>query len=257
MFYTIPRLYLVRILASQYLQLFGSNLAQNTSFYTCFQSVWSWVLHVKSAFLVDKPDKPIFHKNLYIFFFTFPYTHIGNTLLVDNTPYKNIFNDLYNDIFLELFDDVHGEDQYLLGFVFPWKIFICPDMVFSPFLNIIPLVVIDVLIKIVQDFFKCHLRNAVIPANPHFVIGQNWNRNKKYLINCSSSNFSCLNISKISFWKKLLKLFNFIAWMLLVLFIFKAFGFGVVALGLNFAFMWPSGDRLMFSLIYLVVARLW
>jgi hypothetical protein len=44
--------------------------------------------------------------------------------------------------------------------------------------------------------------------------------------------------------------------MLLVLFIFKAFGFGVVALGLNFAFMQPSGDYLMFSLIYLVVARL-
>ncbi len=164
---------------------------------------------------------------------------------------------MYRDIFLELFDDVRGEDQYLLGSIFPWKIFICPDMVFSPFLNIIPLVVIDVLIKIIQDFLKCHLQNVVILANLHFVIVQNWNRNKKYLSNCSSSKFSCLNISKISFWKKLLKLFNFIAWMLLVLFIFKAFGFGVVALGLNFAFMQPSGDYLMFSLIYLVVARLW
>jgi hypothetical protein len=57
--------------------------------------------------------------------------------------------------------------------------------------------------------------------------------------------------------KKLLKTFNFIAWMLLVLFVFKASGFGLVALGLNFAFLWPFGGYLVISLIYLVATMSW
>jgi hypothetical protein len=44
--------------------------------------------------------------------------------------------------------------------------------------------------------------------------------------------------------------------MLLVLFIFKAFGFGLMALGLNFALLQPFGGHPMFSLIYLLVAKL-
>ncbi len=71
-------------------------------------------------FLPIKLDKPIFHKNLDVFFFTFIYIHIGNMLLVDDTPYKNMFNGLYNAIFLESFNDLHGEDRYLLGFVLPY-----------------------------------------------------------------------------------------------------------------------------------------
>jgi len=70
-----------------------------------------WNLH----FLLNKPDKPIFHKNLDIFFFTYPYTHPSNMLLVNNTPHKNMFNGPYNAIFLESFDNRCGEDQYLLG----------------------------------------------------------------------------------------------------------------------------------------------
>ncbi len=65
-----------------------------------------------------KPDKPIFHKNLDIFFSMYPYTHVGNTLLVNNAPYKNMFNEPYNAIFLEFsFDGLRGEDIYLLGHV--------------------------------------------------------------------------------------------------------------------------------------------
>jgi hypothetical protein len=52
-------------------------------------------------FLLDKPNKPIFDKNFDGFIFTFLYTHIGNMLLVDDTPYKNMFNNSYNAIFLE------------------------------------------------------------------------------------------------------------------------------------------------------------
>lgn len=66
-----------------------------------------------------KPDKPI--NNLDIFFSMYPYTYVGNTLLVNNAPYKSMFNELYNAIFLEFnFDDLHGEDNYLLGHVLPY-----------------------------------------------------------------------------------------------------------------------------------------
>jgi hypothetical protein len=101
------------------------------------------------------------------------------------------------------------------------------------------------------------LWNVIIHANPLFVIMRNWNWNKKYLINCSCSNFACLNISKLSFWYNLLKIFSFIAWMLLVLFVFKASSFGLVGLGLNFALLQPFGGRLVFYLIYLVATMLW
>jgi hypothetical protein len=35
-------------------------------------------------------------------------------------PYKNMFNNLYSAIVFELFDNIHGEDQYLLGSIFPY-----------------------------------------------------------------------------------------------------------------------------------------
>jgi hypothetical protein len=47
------------------------------------------------------------------FFFTYPYTHTSNMLLVHDMPYKNMFNGPYSAIFLELFDNHHGDDQYL------------------------------------------------------------------------------------------------------------------------------------------------
>jgi hypothetical protein len=109
-----------------------------------------------SHFLSNKHDKPIFHKNLDVLFFAYPYTHGGNTLLVDNTPHKNIFNGPYNAIFLDSFDGHYGEDHYLLGFVFLYMENLHSDMVFPPLLHIIPLVGLDVLIEIIQDFLKCY-----------------------------------------------------------------------------------------------------
>jgi hypothetical protein len=70
--------------------------------------------------LSNKLDKPIFYKNLDVLFFAYPYTHGGNTLFVENTPYKNMFNGPYNAIFWDSFDGRCGEDHYLLGFVFPY-----------------------------------------------------------------------------------------------------------------------------------------
>jgi hypothetical protein len=68
-------------------------------------------------FLPNKHEKPIFHKNLDVFFIMFRYIHASNTLLVDDTQYKNMFNDLYNAMFLEYFDSRGGDDHYLLRFI--------------------------------------------------------------------------------------------------------------------------------------------
>jgi hypothetical protein len=42
-------------------------------------------------FLLDKLDKPIFHKNLDTFASTYPYIHSGNMLFMNNTPYKRVY----------------------------------------------------------------------------------------------------------------------------------------------------------------------
>jgi len=98
-------------------------------------------------FLLDKPIKPIFHKNFDVFFSTFLYIHIGNMLLVDDTPYKNMFNSLYNAIFLESFTTFMGRINICwVQFSLIWKIFIRPDIMFPPLLKTIPLVELDLLI---------------------------------------------------------------------------------------------------------------
>ncbi len=145
-----------------------------------------------SHFLLDKLDKPIFHKNLNVFLLVYPYTHTGNILLINYTPYKNMFNGLYSAIFGTPLMAIVGKTNICwVLFSLTWKTFICPDTVFPPLLNKIPLVRLDVLIKIIQDFFKCYFKNAIRPTSPIFVTMQNWNWN---LINCSCSNFACLNI---------------------------------------------------------------
>jgi len=70
-------------------------------------------------FLPNKPDKPNFYKNLNIFFSKYPYSHVGNTLFINDTPFKIMFNGLDSAIFLEFFYDPHGHDFYLLG-TFPY-----------------------------------------------------------------------------------------------------------------------------------------
>jgi hypothetical protein len=45
--------------------------------------------------------------------------------------------------------------------------------------------------------------------------------------------------------------------MLLAFFIFKAFGFGPMGLGLDFAFQHLLGGHYVFSLIHLLAAKLW
>jgi hypothetical protein len=59
-------------------------------------------------------DKPIFHKNINVFFSKYHDTHVGNTLLVDDTLYKNMFNEPFNAIFLQSFHNSNKDDNYLL-----------------------------------------------------------------------------------------------------------------------------------------------
>jgi hypothetical protein len=49
-------------------------------------------------------------------------THVGNTLLVDDIPYKSIFNDSCGAIFLELFEGAGSDGDYLLSIVLPYLV---------------------------------------------------------------------------------------------------------------------------------------
>ncbi len=63
----------------------------------------------------EKPNKPIFHKYLKDFFRIFPSMNFENTLLVDDTPHKSMFNPLCNAIFFETFYGFHTNSNYLFG----------------------------------------------------------------------------------------------------------------------------------------------
>jgi hypothetical protein len=87
----------------------------------------SKVLRQKSCqkndhFLAIYPKKPIFHENLDVFFSRFSNVHAKNTLLVDDVPYKSIFNDSYCVIFLELFEDSCSDGDYLFSIVLPYLV---------------------------------------------------------------------------------------------------------------------------------------
>jgi hypothetical protein len=49
-------------------------------------------------------------------------THVGNTLLVDDTRYKSIFNDLWNGIFVESFEGASNNGDYLFSIVLPYLV---------------------------------------------------------------------------------------------------------------------------------------
>jgi len=109
-------------------------VAQHHNIYSCLDQVWhetkifidpSKVLNQEFCMqnpylLLDKPNKSIFHKNFDLFFSMYPYIHTNNTLLIDDMPYKSMFNGPYNTIFWESFDNLRGEDHYVLGTIFPY-----------------------------------------------------------------------------------------------------------------------------------------
>jgi hypothetical protein len=68
-------------------------------------------------FLATNLEKHVFHKSLNVFFLRFLNTHVGNTLLIDDRPYKSIFNDSCRAIFFESFESSHNNGDYLLSIV--------------------------------------------------------------------------------------------------------------------------------------------
>jgi len=71
-------------------------------------------------FLLEKLDKPIFHKNLKYFFHFFPSTTFENTLLVDDTHHNSMFNPPCNAIFFKTFYKSPIDGNYLFNIVLPY-----------------------------------------------------------------------------------------------------------------------------------------
>jgi hypothetical protein len=71
-------------------------------------------------FLLERPNKPIFHKNLKDFFCPFPSTTFENILLVDDTFHKSMFNPPYNAIFFKTFYGSPTNSNYFLSTIIPY-----------------------------------------------------------------------------------------------------------------------------------------
>jgi hypothetical protein len=59
-------------------------------------------------------DKTIGDKKLFDFFPKYPSTHLGNTLLVDDTPHKTCLNPPFNVIYVKSYEDMPKEENYFM-----------------------------------------------------------------------------------------------------------------------------------------------
>jgi len=81
-------------------------------------------------------DKTIYHKNISNFFLRYPSIHLGNTLLVDDMPYRTYLNPSSNAIFVESYEDVLRKENYFLKTLLSYyKIFITLGLLFPPLWN--------------------------------------------------------------------------------------------------------------------------
>ncbi len=71
-------------------------------------------------FLLEKPDKLVFHKNLFDFFVRFPIMTFENTLLIDDMPHKSLFNPPFSAIFFETFYGSQNDSNYLFETILPY-----------------------------------------------------------------------------------------------------------------------------------------
>jgi len=71
-------------------------------------------------FLPKKPDKPIFHKNLFNFFVQFLGTMFENTLVIDDTLHKSLFNLPFSAIFFGMFYESRNDVNYLFQTIIPY-----------------------------------------------------------------------------------------------------------------------------------------
>jgi len=119
-FSTIWNVYMVCGLVPQHQCLFGKNMRKRKLELICPRS-WLAKLHTKYSFLASKAWKACFPQNLDAFFAKYPSTHLGNTLLVDDTPYESMFNESFNVIFVKMFDTCSKDpNDYLVSIVLPY-----------------------------------------------------------------------------------------------------------------------------------------
>ncbi len=65
-------------------------------------------------------DKLIYHNNISNFFPRYLDTHLGNTLLVNDTPYRTYMNPPSNAIFVESYEYMPKEDNYVMKTLLPY-----------------------------------------------------------------------------------------------------------------------------------------
>ncbi len=70
--------------------------------------------------MLERPNKPVFHKNLKDFFHHFPSMTFEDTLLVDDIFHKNMFNPPYNAIFFKTFYRSLTNNNYFFGTILPY-----------------------------------------------------------------------------------------------------------------------------------------
>jgi hypothetical protein len=150
-------------------------------------------------FLLDKPNKPIFHKNFDFFFlcfFTFMLAtccswmthHIKTCLIVHIMPFfgSNLWHLWGRLIFV--------------GFNFPLEIFYSSRYNVPTFVEDNPFGRIKCINLDNLGFFQMLFVKCKYTYQPTFYNRVKLKLKWKYFINCSSSNFACLNISKLSIW---------------------------------------------------------
>ncbi len=96
-------------------------IAKKTCVLLSISKILDQTLYFKNDdFLLERPNKLIFHKNLKDFFRPFPSMTFENTLLVDDTLHKNMFNPLYSAIFFKTFYESSTNGNYFPGTILPY-----------------------------------------------------------------------------------------------------------------------------------------
>jgi hypothetical protein len=90
-----------------------------------FRIVYQSFCFKNDHFLLRKPDMPIFHKSLFDFFIQFLNMTFENTLLVDDMPFRSLFNPPFSAMFFETFYRSNSDDNHLLEIFLPWNLCIC------------------------------------------------------------------------------------------------------------------------------------
>jgi hypothetical protein len=137
-------------------------------------------------FLPNKPDKPNFYKNMNISFLNILIIKLATCCSQMIWHAKSCLMGYIVPSFWSFLMAFVGTTIICWGLLLTWNLFNPQNLVLPHLYNTNPLVGLDALIMMILKDLKCYLWNVVMTSNLHFITMQNWNWNKKYLINCSS-----------------------------------------------------------------------